>query len=146
MPASLITSVAESLKNDKNAVVATASVLIDDPAQINDPHVVKVVVDRFGHALYFSRAGIPFYRDAEIDDVEMPHRVFRHIGLYAYRCGYLAEYTQLEHCNLEHIEALEQLRVLWHGGKIAVIEASEEPGHGVDTPEDLQRVRDLLEA
>ena len=145
MPASLISSVAESLNNDKVADVATACVLIDDTVQVNDPHVVKVVVDRFGHALYFSRAGIPFFRDAASDDVEVPHQVFRHIGLYAYRCGYLAEYTQLEHCNLEHIEALEQLRVLWHGGKIIVIEASEEPGYGVDTPEDLQRVRGLLE-
>jgi 3-deoxy-manno-octulosonate cytidylyltransferase (CMP-KDO synthetase) len=146
MPASLITSVAETLNNDKKADVATACVLIEDPAQVNDPHVVKVVVDRFGHALYFSRAGIPFFRDAETADVEIQHRVFRHIGLYAYRCGFLAEFTQLEHCNLEHIEALEQLRVLWHGGKIAVMEATEEPGHGVDTQEDLQRVRDLFEA
>jgi 3-deoxy-manno-octulosonate cytidylyltransferase (CMP-KDO synthetase) len=146
MPATLITSVAESLNNDKIADVATASVLIDDPVQVNDPHVVKVVVDRFGHALYFSRAGIPFLRDAEIDDIEVPYQVFRHIGLYAYRCGYLAEFSQLEHCNLEHVEALEQLRVLWHGGKIAVFQASEEPGHGVDTHEDLQRVRDMLEA
>jgi 3-deoxy-manno-octulosonate cytidylyltransferase (CMP-KDO synthetase) len=104
-----------------------------------------VVTDRFGHALYFSRAAIPFFRDAGIDDTELEHRVYRHIGLYAYRCGFLAEYTQLEQCNLEHIEALEQLRVLWHGGKIAVVEASEEPGHGVDTPEDLQRVRALFE-
>ncbi len=145
MPASLITSVADTLKNDKKADVATASVLIEDPAEVNDPHVVKVVVDHFGHALYFSRAAIPFFRDAETDDTELEHRVYRHIGLYAYRCGFLAEYTRLEQCSLEHIEALEQLRVLWHGGKIAVVEASEEPGQGVDTSEDLQRVRALFE-
>jgi len=144
MPASLIVGVADVLHDDKKADVATACVLMNDPAQISDPHVVKVVMDRFGHALYFSRAGIPFFRNAETDDTELEHQVFRHIGLYAYRCGFLAEYTQLEHCNLEHIEALEQLRVLWHGGKIAVMETTEDPGHGVDTPEDLKRVRDLF--
>ena len=145
MPASLIVGVADVLHDDKKADVATACVLMKDPAQVNDPHVVKVVTDRFGHALYFSRAGIPFFRHAETEDTELEHQVFRHIGLYAYRCGFLAEYTQLEHCNLEHVEALEQLRVLWHGGKIAVMETTEDPGHGVDTPEDLQRVRGLFE-
>lgn len=145
MPASLIVGVADVLHDDNKADVATACVLMSDPAQINDPHVVKVVTDRFGHALYFSRAGIPFFRNAETDEAELERQVFRHIGLYAYRCGFLAEYTQLEHCNLEHIEALEQLRVLWNGGKIAVMETTVDPGHGVDTPEDLQRVRILFE-
>ena len=145
MPASLIVNVAETLKNDKKADMATACVLIENPDEINDSHIVKVVTDRFGHALYFSRAAIPFYRDAGIGGDELEHPVYRHIGLYAYRCEFLAEYTQLEQCSLEHIEALEQLRVLWHGGKITVVEANEEPGHGVDTPEDLARVRALFE-
>lgn len=142
MSASLITQVAETLKNDKQAVVATASVQIDDLAQISDPNVVKVVVDSAGHALYFSRSTIPCLRDL---DSNHEHKVFRHIGLYAYRSGYLAEFTQLEPCTLEQVEALEQLRVLWHGGKIAVMETTEDPGHGVDTPEDLQRARGLFE-
>ncbi|NOY17317.1 MAG: 3-deoxy-manno-octulosonate cytidylyltransferase [Gammaproteobacteria bacterium] len=142
MSASLITQVAETLKNDKQAVVATASIQIDDLAQISDPNVVKVVVDSAGHALYFSRSTIPCLRDL---DSNHEHKVFRHIGLYAYRSGYLAEFTQLEPCTLEQVEALEQLRVLWHGGKIAVMETTEDPGHGVDTPEDLQRARGLFE-
>lgn len=142
MPASLITHVAETLKKDKQAVVATSCVRIVDPAEINDPNIVKVVTDRFGHALYFSRAAIPFLRDLES---EIEHRVFRHIGLYAYRCGFLAEFTQFTPSTLEHVEALEQLRVLWYGGKISVLETTDDPGHGVDTPDDLQRVRDLLE-
>ena len=142
MPASLITHVAETLKNDKQAVVATSCVRIVNPAEINDPNIVKVVTDRLGHALYFSRAAIPFLRDPES---EIERRVFRHIGLYAYRCGFLAEFTQFTPSSLEHVEALEQLRVLWYGGKIAVLETTVDPGHGVDTPDDLQRIRDLLE-
>ena len=143
MPASLISHVAETLKNDKQAVVATSCVRIVDPAEINDPNVVKVVTDRLGHALYFSRAAIPYLRDLES---EIEHRVYRHIGLYAYRCGFLAEFTQYTPSTLEHVEALEQLRVLWYGGKITVLETTDDPGHGVDTPEDLQRVRAQLEA
>ena len=143
MPASLISHVAETLENDKQAVVATSCVRIVDSAEINDPNIVKVVTDRLGHALYFSRAAIPFLRDRES---EIERRVFRHIGLYAYRCGFLAEFTQFAPSSLEHVEALEQLRVLWYGGKIAVLETTNDPGHGVDTPNDLQRVRGLLEA
>ncbi|MEA1888772.1 MAG: 3-deoxy-manno-octulosonate cytidylyltransferase [Pseudomonadota bacterium] len=141
MPVSLITHVAETLQNDKQAVVATACIQINDAVQISDPNIVKVVSDSVGHALYFSRSTIPWLRDGDSDH---DHRVYRHIGLYAYRCGYLAEFTQLEHCVLEQVEALEQLRVLWHGGKIAVMETTEDPGHGVDTPDDLQRVRALF--
>ncbi len=141
MPASLISDVAQTLQDDKKAVMATASILINDPTQISDPNVVKVVADSVGHALYFSRSAIPFLRDVNRD---YEHKIFRHIGLYAYRCGYLAEFTQLKPCALEQVEALEQLRVLWHGGKIAVLETTDDPGHGVDTPEDLRRVRDLF--
>ncbi len=142
MPASLISHVAQTLQNDKQAVVATASILINDPTQISDPNVVKVVADSVGHALYFSRSTIPCLRDVNSDHEP---RIFRHIGLYAYRCGYLSEFSQLEPCVLEQVEALEQLRVLWYGGKIAVMETTEDPGHGVDTTEDLQRVRELFE-
>ncbi|HDH16390.1 MAG TPA: 3-deoxy-manno-octulosonate cytidylyltransferase, partial [Gammaproteobacteria bacterium] len=142
MPASLISHVAQTLQNDKQAVVATASILINDPTQISDPNVVKVVADSVGHALYFSRSTIPCLRDVNSDHEP---RIFRHIGLYAYRCGYLSEFSQLEPCVLEQVEALEQLRVLWYGGKIAVMETTEDPGHGVDTPEDLQKVRALFE-
>ncbi len=141
MPASLITHVAETLQKDKQAVVATACIMIENREQISDPNVVKVVKDYRGHALYFSRSAIPFLRDTESAH---KHTVFRHIGLYAYRCGYLAEFTQMPPCVLEQAEALEQLRVLWQGGKIAVMETTEDPGHGVDTPDDLERVRQVF--
>jgi 3-deoxy-manno-octulosonate cytidylyltransferase (CMP-KDO synthetase) len=142
MPAPLIRGVAELLSRDKVAEVATARVVISDDSQVQDPNVVKVVTNQAGHALYFSRSPIPFLRDADSDH---EHTVYRHIGLYAYRVGYLAEYTQLRPCNLEFVEALEQLRVLWHGGTIVVLDTEEDPGHGVDTPEDLQRVREVFE-
>lgn len=141
MPASLLRQAADVLADDRLAQVATPCVSISGDAELNDPHVVKVVRNQAGHALYFSRAPIPFLRDAEM---AARHRVWRHVGLYAYRCGYLYQFTQLPVCELEQVEALEQLRVLWHGGSIAVFEAAENPAHGVDTEADLQKVRQLL--
>jgi 3-deoxy-manno-octulosonate cytidylyltransferase (CMP-KDO synthetase) len=109
--------------------------------------VVKVVMDRMGKALYFSRAVIPWDRDAfAVTTEELPDQAlhYRHLGIYAYRVGFLERYVQQERCELERMESLEQLRVLWHGGRIQVAEAAELPGHGVDTAEDLERVRALL--
>ena len=109
-----------------------------------NPNVVKVVLDKAGRALYFSRATIPWHRDGFAQDrAALPpgYVPLRHIGLYAYSNAFLQQYPQLEASPLEAIEALEQLRVLWHGVPIAVHVTAEAPHAGVDTPEDLARVR-----
>ncbi|MES9849780.1 MAG: 3-deoxy-manno-octulosonate cytidylyltransferase, partial [Candidatus Thiodiazotropha sp.] len=108
---------------------------------------VKVVTDAQGYALYFSRAPIPWHRDEFINsDTPLPTDIgfARHIGLYAYRSGYLTRFVTLDHAPIERAESLEQLRVLWHGDRIHVSEAMIEPGHGVDTHDDLKRVSELL--
>ena len=105
-------------------------------------------MDNKGNALYFSRAVIPWDRDAfAVTTEELPEKAvhFRHLGLYAYRVGFLEEYVTKASCDLERMESLEQLRVLWHGGRIHVAEAEQVPGPGVDTVEDLERVRALLQ-
>ena len=105
---------------------------------------MKVVLDAAGRALYFSRAPIPFWRDA-VPALALPSPApLRHIGLYAYRAAFLRRFPTLPPCPLEATEALEQLRVLWHGERIAVHVSAHRPGPGVDTPEDLQRVRALF--
>lgn len=124
--------------------MATAAHAIDDAADVFNPNVVKVVLDRNGRALYFSRASIPWHRDGfAASKVALPtdYRPLRHIGLYAYRNAFLQAYPELPAAPLEQIEALEQLRVLWHGFPIAVHITDDAPAAGVDTPEDLARVR-----
>ncbi|HEY4541213.1 MAG TPA: 3-deoxy-manno-octulosonate cytidylyltransferase [Noviherbaspirillum sp.] len=124
--------------------MATAAHAIADVADVFNPNVVKVVLDRQARALYFSRAAIPWHRDAFAQDRDhMPpaYPVLRHIGLYAYSNRFLQAYPQLPASPLEQIEALEQLRVLWHGFPIAVHLAPSAPAPGVDTPDDLARVR-----
>jgi 3-deoxy-manno-octulosonate cytidylyltransferase (CMP-KDO synthetase) len=118
--------------------VATACHPIHDAVEFASPNVVKVVLDAKGGALYFSRAGIPFPRDGAAPAAH------RHIGLYAYRAAFLRRYSRLAPAPLEAIEQLEQLRVLWHGHRIAVVV---EPGAippGVDTPADLEAVLKML--
>jgi 3-deoxy-manno-octulosonate cytidylyltransferase (CMP-KDO synthetase) len=110
--------------------------------EITDTHVVKVVLDKEGYALYFSRAPIPCQRDDLSGTASVA--ALRHIGLYAYRAGFLSHYKELEPSPLEEMEKLEQLRVLWHGMRIHVEMASEMPGHGVDTESDLARVEKIL--
>jgi 3-deoxy-manno-octulosonate cytidylyltransferase (CMP-KDO synthetase) len=149
MPPELLHQVAALLQGDHGADMATLCSRIHTAAELFDPHVVKVISDRQGKALYFSRAVIPWDRDAfAVTTEELPAAAvhFRHLGIYAYRVGYLKRYVTLEACELERMESLEQLRVLWHGGAIQVAEASHVPGPGVDTAADLQRVRELLEA
>lgn len=136
MPPALLRQVAQALESDPEAVVATACHRLHHVDEFNNPNVVKVVRDARGRALYFSRAPIPFPRDGE-----GPAEAFRHIGLYAYRAGFVARYCGWSPCPLESIEQLEQLRVLWHGETISVVETTELPEAGVDTPEDLERVR-----
>jgi 3-deoxy-manno-octulosonate cytidylyltransferase (CMP-KDO synthetase) len=124
--------------------MATAAHPIADIAEVFNPNVVKVVLDRAGRALYFSRATIPWHRDGFAKSKElMPagYQPLRHIGLYAYRNAFLQGYPKLALSPLEQIEALEQLRVLWHGFPIAVHVTQNAPAAGVDTPEDLVRVR-----
>jgi 3-deoxy-manno-octulosonate cytidylyltransferase (CMP-KDO synthetase) len=141
MPPRLIRDVASLLAARPAAVMATACHAITSREDFLNPNVVKVVSDREGYALYFSRAPIPWPRDVMLGKSTAPLKAFRHIGLYAYRAGFVSRYAQWPACPLETTESLEQLRVLWHGEKIAVVEADEAPAAGVDTVEDLERVR-----
>jgi len=144
MPASLLDQVAATLQSHDRAVMSTACHKIDNENDYRDPNVVKVVVDREGYALYFSRASIPWHRDAISSGITPDLPAHRHIGLYAYRAGFVKQYAQWSPCNLEKAESLEQLRVLWQGYQIAVCEATELPGPGVDTEADLEKVRNIL--
>ena len=124
--------------------MATCAHPLSDVADAFNPNVVKVVLDKLGRALYFSRATIPWHRDgfaATREQLPAGYVPLRHIGLYAYSNAFLQRYPQLEPSPLESIEALEQLRVLWHGVPIAVHVTAEAPHAGVDTPADLERVR-----
>jgi len=124
--------------------MATCAHPLHDAADAFNPNVVKVVLDKAGRALYFSRATIPWHRDGfarERTALPAGYVPLRHIGLYAYRNDFLQRYPQLEVAPLESIEALEQLRVLWHGIPIAVHVTEQAPHAGVDTPEDLARVQ-----
>jgi 3-deoxy-manno-octulosonate cytidylyltransferase (CMP-KDO synthetase) len=128
----------------RDVPMATCAHPLDDAQDAFNPNVVKVVLDKFGRALYFSRATIPWHRDAFAQSREqLPagYVPLRHIGLYAYSNVFLQQYPQLAPSPLETIEALEQLRVLWHGVPIAVHVTDSAPAAGVDTPEDLARVR-----
>lgn len=139
----LINRTAELLSS--SAQMATAAHPIADLAEFLNPNCVKVVLDQRRNALYFSRAPIAWPRDAFAETQAVLPEGFaplRHIGLYAYRVGFLHQYVGLPPSPLESIESLEQLRVLWHGGKIAVTVCDNAPAAGVDTAEDLQRVRD----
>lgn len=140
----LVQACAELLEHRSDCVAATAAHSIDSVADLRNPNVVKVVLDKAHHALYFSRASIPWWRDGSAPGLaQLPSQppALRHIGLYAYRVGFLKRFPTLEPAPLEHTEALEQLRILWHGGKIAVYVTDTPPPAGVDTPEDLLRVR-----
>lgn len=136
-----------ALLTDGEAPMATLVHAIHRAEDFFNPNVVKVVLDDSGLARYFSRAPIPFARDAFAEShASLPANLpaWRHIGIYAYRAGFLATYTQLAPSPTEQFEALEQLRVLWHGYSIAVATLNEAPPAGVDTPEDLARVRSLF--
>jgi 3-deoxy-manno-octulosonate cytidylyltransferase (CMP-KDO synthetase) len=145
----LIREVAEELRAHADAAIATAGHLIDDLQEAFNPNVVKVVLDRAGYALYFSRATIPWARDAFAaarDKLPLGLPLYRHYGLYAYRVGFLRHYPSLAPAPIERFEALEQLRALWYGYRIAVKITTGTPAPGVDTEEDLERVRALYAA
>jgi 3-deoxy-manno-octulosonate cytidylyltransferase (CMP-KDO synthetase) len=139
----LIDACAALLQHQPACVMATVAHPLGDVEEFRNPNVVKVVLDAAGHALYFSRACIPWWRDGNTDGVQrLPVPApLRHVGLYAYRVGFLRRFPTLPPAPLEQLESLEQLRVLWHGERIAVHVTPHAPGTGVDTPEDLERVR-----
>ena len=144
----LIQACADVLNARSDCVMSTAAHAIDSPTDFANPNVVKVVTDAQGRALYFSRAPIPWWRDAPAPATPATGAgtPLRHIGIYGYRAGFLRSFPQLAVSPLETVESLEQLRVLWHGERIAVHLAAQAPGAGVDTPEDLARVRRMLGA
>ena len=140
----LIAACAQKLVASSECVMATVAHAIYNPQDHSNPNVVKVVLDRHGRALYFSRAPIPAWRDGPSGTLSTDPAPLRHVGLYAYRARFLRSFPSLPAAPLERCEALEQLRVLWHGERIAVHLCDHAPGTGVDTPEDLARVRQIL--
>lgn len=144
IPAEIITQVAENLAQS-SAPMATLGVAIESAEEAFNPNAVKVVTDNQGYALYFSRATIPWDRDQfNQDKSTLNQPLMRHIGIYAYRAGFIKRYIEWQPTSLERIESLEQLRVLWYGEKIHVALAKQAPAAGVDTPEDLEAVRAIL--
>ncbi|MFA5372052.1 MAG: 3-deoxy-manno-octulosonate cytidylyltransferase [Sideroxydans sp.] len=146
IPPALIRAVAQHLQDHTECAIATACHPIHDEASIRNPNVVKAVLDKNGNALYFSRAPIPWPRDAFAQNQPLPQNVgvLRHIGLYAYRAGFLRAYGQLAPAAIEQTESLEQLRALYHGYTIGVAVTDQAPPGGVDTEQDLQAVRSLF--
>jgi 3-deoxy-manno-octulosonate cytidylyltransferase (CMP-KDO synthetase) len=147
IPPALIRSVAQHLHDHPECAIATACHPIHDDASMRNPNVVKAVLDKHGNAMYFSRAPIPWPRDAFAHHQPLPEGVdvLRHIGIYAYRAGFLRAYGHLSPSLIEQVESLEQLRALYHGYKIGVTIAQEAPPAGVDTEPDLQLARQIFE-
>jgi 3-deoxy-manno-octulosonate cytidylyltransferase (CMP-KDO synthetase) len=145
----LIRAVAQALADDCEAAIATAAHPIAGMDDFMSPHVVKVATTADGRALYFSRAPIPWHRDGfarQCAELPAGFSARRHIGLYAYRVSFLQRYGSLAPAPIEQWESLEQLRALWHGFPIRVIDCAHPPAPGVDTAEDLARVRALFAA
>jgi len=145
----LVAKVAQDLEDHDNIKVASACQPITDVEEMFNPSVVKVVLNRRGYAMYFSRGAIPFDRHVyqcwqEGKTVELPSHCYKHLGLYAYRAGFLQSYLEWEGCPEETIEGLEQLRVLWNGAKIHVAITANQHNIGVDTQEDYEQVLALM--
>jgi 3-deoxy-manno-octulosonate cytidylyltransferase (CMP-KDO synthetase) len=142
----LVQAVADLLAEQKTAAMGTAAHAIDSVEDFKNPNVVKVVLNAAGLALYFSRAPIAWWRDGYTECIHTLAQPapLRHIGIYSYRAGFLRLFPKLAQAPIEITEALEQLRALWHGHQIAVHTSSTAPGAGVDTPEDLERVRKIF--
>ncbi len=143
IPPSYIRNAAEALASQTQAGIATLAAKIEEPDEIFNPNAVKVVLDKNGYALYFSRAPMPWNRASfpdhhAIENSPIPH--LRHIGMYAYTVGFLNRYCDWSASPLEGVESLEQLRILWHGEKVLVKIVEQTPEAGVDTEEDLWRV------
>ena len=143
----LILDVALLLQNSPTASMSTAAHVIDSLEEFRNPNVVKVVTDANNLAMYFSRAPIGWWRDgstAGLPQLPLSPKPLRHIGIYAYRVGFLKQFPKLPQADIEVCEALEQMRAMWHGHRIAVHVTEQAPGPGVDTPEDLERVRQFF--
>lgn len=147
IPPQLIQAVAQHLHQHPACAIATACHPLHDAGALKNPNIVKAVLDRDGNALYFSRAAIPYPRDAFASGSALPASmpVLRHIGLYAYRAGFLRIYGTLTPPAIEQAEALEQLRALWHGYCIGVTVTAAAPPGGVDTAADLELARRLFD-
>ncbi|OOR99382.1 3-deoxy-manno-octulosonate cytidylyltransferase [Canicola haemoglobinophilus] len=150
IPPVIVSQVAQNLANN-GVNMATLAVKLADAEELFNPNVVKAVTDKNGNVLYFSRAAIPWNRDQfanlsaqQQKQLLLQDHYLRHIGIYAYRAGFIKQYVQWQPTTLEQIESLEQLRVLWYGEKIHVDLAKEVPAVGVDTAEDLEKVRSIL--
>ncbi|RUO33228.1 3-deoxy-manno-octulosonate cytidylyltransferase [Aliidiomarina soli] len=145
IPPEIIRQVAENLASQRNAPMATLAVPMESVEDVFNPNTVKVVLDGSGYALYFSRAPIPYDREqfmAKPDsNIELADHYLRHIGIYAYRAGFIHRYAEWDASPVEKLESLEQLRVLWYGERIHVAQAIIEPPAGIDTPDDLERIR-----
>jgi 3-deoxy-manno-octulosonate cytidylyltransferase (CMP-KDO synthetase) len=149
IPSPLIRRVAENLGAQREAPIATACHPLREARDLLNPNVVKVILDEAGYALYFSRAPVPYARDAFASGIKaVPARlpVYRHLGIYAYRASFLRAFKRLKPVAIEHFEALEQLRALAHGYRISVAITQTAPQAGIDTPDDLLRVRQALRA
>jgi 3-deoxy-manno-octulosonate cytidylyltransferase (CMP-KDO synthetase) len=146
IPPRLIRAVAQHLHDHPECAIATACHAIHDEASMRNPNIVKVVLDKSGNALYFSRAPIPWPRDAYAQNQPLPENiiVLRHVGIYAYRASFLRDFGKLTPTHLEQIESLEQLRALYYGYKIGVTKTDQAPPSGVDTGQDLQVARRLF--
>lgn len=146
LPAKLIHQVAEGLETHAKINMATLCEPIEDVATVFDSHAVKVIRNQHNLALNFTRAPMPWSRDTFTEQPSLPDNwdYKRHIGLYAYRAGFIKQYVSWQECQLEQVEKLEQLRVLWYGEQILVLDALVEAGVGVDTEQDLEKVRKLL--
>lgn len=146
IPGKVICELAEDLGEHNNVKVASVCQPMTDVDELFNPNVTKVVMNQRGYALYFSRAPIPWERDTFSDKkaVALNGHHFRHIGLYAYRVGFLQEYVEWGSCDAEALESLEQLRILWQGCRIHMVVTKNNLPSGVDTEEDLKRVRDCF--
>lgn len=147
LPPALIVQVADGLSTHPDTQMATLCEPIDEVETVFDPHAVKVIRNQQNYALNFTRAPMPWSRDTfSADEAFLPSNwaYKRHIGLYAYRAGFVKRYVAWPECALEQVERLEQLRVLWHGEQILVLDALCDAGIGVDTPKDLEAVRSVM--
>ena len=135
MPSEYLTQVADCLQQDNQASVATLAVKLEQ--DIGNENIVKVVLNKFNHAMYFSRSQIPYPRENNFT-------WYRHLGIYCYRGDFLKQYCELARSEIEQVESLEQLRVLWHGYKIHVGIVDKMPGPGVDSKEDFLKVQQIL--
>lgn len=145
MPPACLDQVAGLLADDAECKMASLCEPLESADELFDPNIVKVVLNKHQQAIYFSRAPVPWHRDAFTDNARvLPNEAdlyYRHIGLYAYRAGFVKQYLQLTPSPIEKAESLEQLRVLWHGDKIAMAIALAPTGPGIDTEQDLQKIQ-----